>query len=86
MQSQDKFIIREIKAEWRKKWYKEKKRRTLAGEFATVSGKVNHPPRAWYMQLVVHCVNTVDYMRDDELYIYYGCKDMIRCSLSKDVD
>eukprot|EP00171_Calliarthron_tuberculosum_P023739 IDg23739t1 len=82
----DSFIIREIKAEWRKEWFKEKKLRTLAGDFANISGKVNHPPRSWYMRLAVHCVNVVNAKRDEDLNISYARKAMIRCGLSKDVD
>eukprot|EP00171_Calliarthron_tuberculosum_P023561 IDg23561t1 len=62
------------------------KRRTLAGDFANISRKVNHPHRSWYMRLAVHCVDAVNAMRDDDLNISYTRKAMIRCGLSKDVD
>eukprot|EP00171_Calliarthron_tuberculosum_P006178 IDg6178t1 len=41
-------------------------------DFASVSGKVNHPSREWYMRLAIHCVNAVNNMADNELNISYA--------------
>ena len=60
-------------------------RRFEEHELSQISGKIDDPPRHWYVRTAVECAAGINNVRDEN-GVRYSCKCIIQFGLSKDVD